>query len=97
MPVKPRAREIDWVGMKTVGRLIPAMPLPVFEQLDYLTEESISFIEEPYVQDFLEIKILKKDQIDEMIEEGLEEIWGNPFAQEVLNTRINDLNDMTVE
>jgi hypothetical protein len=32
-----------------------------------------------------------------MIEEGLEEIWGNPFAQEVLNTRINDLNDMTVE
>ena len=58
MPVKPQ--EFDWVSrMKTVGYPLPAMPLPVFEELDYLTDESISFTEEPYVEDFLEIKFVK--------------------------------------
>ena len=32
-----------------------------------------------------------------MIEEGLKEIWMDTSAQEVLNSRMKDLNDMTVE
>ena len=53
------------------------MPLPVFEELEYSTEESISFTEEVLVEDFLDFKILKKDQIDEMIEKGLGEIFSD--------------------
>jgi hypothetical protein len=83
--------------MQTVGYRLPMMPFPVFEELDYLACVTTSFTEEPIVEDFLEIKIVKSDQIDGMIEAGLEEIWSNYFVQEVLKQRIIDLNDLSVE
>jgi hypothetical protein len=66
--------------MRVVGKALTSMPLPVFEELEYSTEESILFTEEVLVEDFLDFKILKKDQIDEMIEKGLGEIFSDRQA-----------------
>jgi len=66
--------------MRVVGKTRTSMPLPVFEELEYSTEVSISFTEEVLVEDFLDFKIKKKDQIDEMIEKGLGEIFSDRQA-----------------
>lgn len=76
-----QSKNIDFTsGMRVVGKARTSMPLPVFEELEYSTEESISFTEEVLVEDFLDFKIQKKDQIDEMIEKGLGEIFSDRQA-----------------
>jgi hypothetical protein len=49
--------------MRVVGKTRTSMPLPVFEELEYSTEESISFTEEVLVEDFLDFKIKKKTRL----------------------------------
>ena len=79
MPHQPK--KIDFTsGMRVVGKTLTSIPVPVFEELEYSTEESISFTEEVLVEDFLDFKIKKKDQIDEMIEKGLGEIFSDRQA-----------------
>lgn len=74
---------------------MPIMPFPVYEEYEYECQITTIYQSDSLVEDYLELQVSKRDEIDTWLEQNLKLIWGSPIAQEVMKFKLKDLEKLS--